>query len=407
MVVEHVRQITTRVSLLVWRRRQPDMLHPHLLAVLLSCVIAIVQLPTPPAIAADAYANGFPAEAAFFPIGVWMQSPSRAAQYRALGINTFVGLWEGPTEQQLALLARQSMFAVTEQNDVGLNSANRGVIKAWMDIDEPDNAQPGLFGLHWTCLPAADVVRRTQEMKRRDATRPVVVNFGQGVANEFWRGRGRCNGDQDYYSRAITDADIMSFDIYPVGSTTPQVKDKLEYVAHGISNLVKRAAPGQAVWIVLETAALDPDHRPTPAQIRTETWMALIHGATGIMYFVHELKPAFREDAIFRYPEVVTGVRQTNELIRSLAPVLNSPTVSGAVTIRSQTDIATMMKVHDATTYLFTVAMQNVPSTARITFSDKRNGSAEVIGEDRSVTITQGVLEDQFDGYGVHLYRIN
>jgi hypothetical protein len=28
------------------------------------------------------------------------------------------------------------------------------------------------------------------------------------------------------------------------------------------------------------------------------------------------------------------------------------------------------------------------------------------LGEDRSVIITQGAFEDQFEGYGVHLYQI-
>ncbi len=150
--------------------------------------------------------NGFPTDADFFPIGVWAQSPTRAADYKAIGINTFVGLYEGPTEQQLATLARQHMFAVAEQNDVGLKSVNRHIIKAWMQEDEPDNAQPIGFGRYGTCVPAAEVARRTQEMKARDPTRPVMINFGQGVANEFWRGRGPCKGDQGYYAIAIQGA---------------------------------------------------------------------------------------------------------------------------------------------------------------------------------------------------------
>jgi hypothetical protein len=208
--------------------------------------------------AAELPANGFPTDADFFPIGVWLQSPTRAANYKAIGINTFVGLYEGPTEEQLAVLAQQHMFAVAGQNDVGLKSVNRHVIKAWMQEDEPDNAQPIGLGLYGTCVPADEVARRTKEMKARDPTRPVVINFGQGVANEFWRGRGPCNGDQSYYDLAIQGADILSYDIYPVGSRTPQVKGRLEYVARGVTNLVRRVADGQSVWMALETTALVP-----------------------------------------------------------------------------------------------------------------------------------------------------
>jgi hypothetical protein len=357
--------------------------------------------------AGELQVNGFPTDAGFFPIGVWLQSPAHAANYKAIGVNTFVGLHEGPTEQQLAALAQQNMFAIAAQNDVGLKSVNRHIIKAWMQGDEPDNAQPILFGLlHGTCVPANEVARRTREMKTRDPTRPVLINFGQGVANEFWRGRGPCNGDQGYYDTAIQGADILSYDIYPVGSATPQVKGKLEYVARGVNNLIKRAADGQSVWMALETTALDPARRPTAAEVRAEVWMALIHGATGIFYFVHEFKPSFRGDAIFRYPEIVAEVVRTNRLITSLAPVLKSPSISGAIAVSSPSPIATLVKVFENTTYIFAVAMQKIPSTVQITVGDGHDANAVVLGEARSVAITRGVFEDQFEGYGVHLYQI-
>ena len=369
-------------------------------------VAAILVLISSSLSAGELHVNGFPADANFFPIGVWMQSPIRAARYKAIGINTFVGLWEGPTEQQLAALARQDMYVVAEQNDVGLKSVNGHVIKAWMQQDEPDNAQPIGLGLYGTCIAATEVTRRTQVIKAADPTRPVMLNFGQGVANEFWQGRGKCNGDYRYYDVAINGADILSYDIYPVGSNTPQVKGKLEYVARGVTNLIKRATPGQSVWMALETTALDPARRPMPAEVRAEVWMALIHGATGILYFVHEFRPQFREDAIFRYADIVNEVTRTNHLIKSLAPVLNSPSLNGAIRISSKTPIATMEKVYENKLYIFAVAMQNYPSTVKIMADDLHDATASVIGEDRSLTVSQGILEDKFEGYGVHLYEI-
>lgn len=372
----------------------------------LKIVVGILLLVGHSASAGELSVNGFPTDADFFPIGVWLQSPSRAANYKAIGINTFVGLYHGPTEAQLAALAQQNMFAIAGQNDIGLKSPHGHVIKAWMQDDEPDNAQPLPLGGYGTCIPANEVARRTREMKTRDPTRPVMINFGQGVANEFWRGRGACNGDQAYYDSAIQGADIISYDIYPVGSKTPQVKGRLEYVARGVTNLVRRASDGQSVWMALETTALDPTRRPTVAEVRAEVWMALIHGATGIFYFVHEFKPDFREDAIFRYPDIVEEVTKTNQMIKSLAPVLKGPSIHGTISVSATTPIATMVKVFENTTYVFAVAMQNSPVTARVTVRDGQDTRARVLGEDRSVTITHGAFEDQFEGYGVHLYQI-
>ena len=134
--------------------------------------------------------------------------------------------------------------------------------------------------------------------------------------------------------------------------------------------------------------------------------MALIHGATGIFYFVHEFKPTFREDAIFRYPDIVEEVARTNQLIKSLAPVLKGPSVSAAISLSSRVPIATMVKVYRDTTYIFAVAMEDVPSTVRITMDDVHHTDVRVIGEARSIGITQGTFEDRFEGYGVHLYQI-
>jgi len=372
----------------------------------LKIVAGILLLVGHSAAAGELPVNGFPTDADFFPIGVWAQSTSLAAKYKAMGVNTFVALPDGPTEAQLATLAQQNMFAVTRQTDLSLKSPNGRVIRAWMQDDEPDNAQPLPSGGYGTCIPAVDVVRRTQDLKSRDPTRPVLINFGQGVANEFWRGRGQCNGDQKYYDQAIQGADILSYDIYPVGSRFPQVKGKLEYVARGVSSLVKRAGDQQTVWMAIETTALDPARRPTAAEVRSEVWMALIHGATGLFYFVNEFKPDSRADAIFRHPDIVDQVTKTDRTIQSLAPVLKSPSINGAISLSSATPIATMVKVFNNATYVFAVAMRNAPATARITVRGAQDTRAQVLGEDRSVTVTNGVFEDEFEGYGVHLYQI-
>jgi hypothetical protein len=373
----------------------------------LSCWICVAALVAgTSAAAAEKYPNGLPNNAAFFPIGVWLQSPARAPAYKAIGINTYVNLWQGPTERQLADLARYGMFVIASQNDVALHSPNRAIIKGWLHQDEPDNAQPIGLGLYGTCIPATEVVRRTHEMKARDPTRPVMLNFGQGVANEYWRGRGPCTNDRGYYSIAARDVDILSFDIYPVGSETPQVKGKLEYVARGVARLKNIAAGDQKVWAVIETTALDPGHMVTPAQLRAEVWMAIIHGARGIVYFVHEFLPTFREDGIFRHVDIVREVAKENKLIESMAPIINIPDLGGAATVQSTVPIDTLVKRYDNKIYIFAVSMANKASQPRFTLEGLDATKALVVGEDRTLTITRSTFQDSFDGYGVHIYEI-
>ena len=299
------------------------------------------------------------------------------------------------------------MFVVVEQNDLALRSPYRQIIKGWLHVDEPDNAQPAWFGLYGSCIPAAEIVRRTQEMKANDNTRPVMIGFGQGVANDYWKGRGACNGDKAYYTKAAAGVDILSFDIYPVGSRTPQVKDKLEYVARGVGELKKIAVDDQKVWAAIETTALDPGHPVTPAQLRAEVWMAIISGARGIIYFVHEFSPILREDAIFRHPDIVNEVTKQNALIRSLGAVLNSPDIDRAINVRSTVPVATLAKRYNNSLYVFTVALANAPSQPQFTLHRYNGTEATVIGEDRKLPITVGAFQDNLEGYGVHIYEIS
>ncbi len=85
--------------------------------------------------------RGPAAEASFFPICVWLQNPRNAPKYKEAGFNTYIGLWKGPTEQQLAELKRAGMKVICRQNEIGLAHIDDPTIVGWMHGDEPDNAQ--------------------------------------------------------------------------------------------------------------------------------------------------------------------------------------------------------------------------------------------------------------------------
>jgi hypothetical protein len=72
----------------------------------------------------DIYQNGFPNENTFFPLGVWLQSPTRASRFKEMGINMFVGLWEGPTEAQLAEIRDGYAEVLDEQRNVQISEGS-------------------------------------------------------------------------------------------------------------------------------------------------------------------------------------------------------------------------------------------------------------------------------------------
>jgi len=60
---------------------------------------------------------------------------------------------------------------------------------------------------------------------------------------------------------------------------------------------------------------------------------------------------------------------------------------------------------HDAT-YVFAAAMRNHPTTATFKCKQSRAVKAEVLGENRTIDLTDGVFTDSFAPYAVHLYRL-
>jgi hypothetical protein len=353
---------------------------------------------------AQPYANGLPADPHFFPIGVWLQSPRNAAEFAAIGINTFVGLDQGPTEAQLSALAAHGMHAIAAQNDAALASPHAAVMRGWMLADEPDNAQRrGILGL--SCTPPDEVAAATRALKDKDRTRPVLINFGRGVAVPDWIGRGTCTGDVAYYAAASKGADILAFDVYPVAGS-PDHPGQLELVGKGVANLRRWTLPSQLVWADIETTRISAQERVTPDQLKSEVWMALIHGANGIVYFVHEWTGGFREDGVFRYPETIDAIRQIDATIKELAPILNAPTSNGEIGVTSAVPIAMLTKRYGTATYLFAIATSPREGRASFTVGGVPSGAAKVVDEQRTLPIVDGRFEDDFGPYATHAYKI-
>jgi ferric-dicitrate binding protein FerR (iron transport regulator) len=372
--------------------------------------LAAKALETPPAGASpfQAWKNGPPKDPAFFPIGVWTQSPAFAAKYRDAGINLYIQLWEGPTERQLTTLRQAGMQVVCGQNEVALRHRDDPTIAAWILDDGPDNAQPLPDGKGYgpPMTPEA-VMRKYEACVRADPTRPVVVNFGQGVAWDGWYGRGvRANHPEDYVTYAKA-CDIASFAIYPVTHPRPEIAGRLGYVAQGVERLLKWTGGRKPVWSFVEGSRIESDRKPTPAQVRAEAWLGIIHGSTGLVYFVHEWKPRVTDHALLEDPELLAAVTALNRQIRSLAPVLNSPTVKGEVSVGSGSGgvpVGALVKRCDGALYVFAAALREGSAVA--TFTVPAGSLAEVLGEGREIEIRQGRFSDAFKPWDVHLYRI-
>jgi hypothetical protein len=346
----------------------------------------------------------------FFPIGVWLQSPGNAQEFENIGVNMFVGFYGDLDAASMTTYASLKMPVVPTQNSVGLTSPQRSWIWGWDQIDEPDNAQANSSGGYGPCITPAAIVASYAAIKANDTLSPVFLNFGQGASVTSYVGRGSCTGDTAYYPQAIAGGDIISFDIYPVAD----YNGELELVPNGVDNLKTWVAQcncgSKPVWNFIETTPFEGGATPTPAQIQSEVWMSLIHGSQGIMYFVHVLSPTFREDGIFSYPASVQAVTSIDAQIASLAPVLNSATVTSDVQVSSSASGVTldmMEKNYGGSKYVFAVAMANSSAVGTFTVPGNPTATVTVLGESRTIAMTNGQFQDSFPGYGVHLYQFS
>lgn len=369
------------------------------------------------------WSKGIPTDPSFFPIAVWLQGAWHASELAQLGINVFVGNNAGTDAMALADLAtikKLGMYAILGQDAVGLADANDPtvggtVVGWWMSPDEPDNAQPLSGGGYGPPVAPATLVAQYASYRANDPTRPIFLGLGQGVAYDGWEGRGSNAPAESGYVPA---ADIVDFDIYPYNDCGGDSNERVTcgqfwLNAAGVDRLHQWSQRKQAAWTDVETTviAANSTSGPTPKQTASEVWLALIHSANGIVYFLDSWNPTFREDAIFEDPAMVAGVTALDAQIRAFAPELNSPDIPNLVDVRSgdpAVPIDTMVKANGAALYVFSAIARPGSAVASYAIQGMTGDAvAQVVGENRTIAVTRGAFSDSFAANDVHVYRID
>lgn len=359
-----------------------------------------------------AWKNGPSKRTDSFPIAVWLQDPRRAVAYKAIGINLYIGLWKGPTSAQLAALAKAKMPVICQQNALALKDKNRKQIVGWLQKDEPDNAQAIKGAGYGPPIPPDRIVDDYRKMRAKDKTRPIFINFGQGIANESFKGRGSRTGKLEDYPLYAKGADILSFDIYPVTSPYPHVSGRLEYISIGVERLLKAGKNKKPTFTWIECTHINnPKVKPTPAQVRSLVWIALISGVKGFGYFCHEFKPRFREAAMLQDKTMSAAISKINKRVQSLAKVLNTPPKKKGASLKpsnKKTRLKWTTRLLGSKLYLFAANISSQPSKVAISIRGSRGTrQATVLDENRQLVLRFGRAYDQFGPYEVHLYEIS
>jgi len=258
--------------------------------------------------------------------------------------------------------------------------------------------------------PAEATLQHYQSIKQADGTRPVFLTVTGSFMPEFskWPDEQR----EGMYRGYIEGSDVVGFDIYPLyGWGQP---DWIDRVRDGQAQL--QALAGQrATYQWIETSkggqwvAADKQPDVTPRHIRAEVWMAICQGATAIGYFTHIWKPEYSQFGL--PPENVVALKQINDQITRLAPVLLGPASQREAEIELEGELKAdvMARERDGALYLLCVNYDasDKGGQGRITVGGLKAGTqVEVVDEGRAVTAQDGSFTDAFEPLGVHIYRI-
>jgi hypothetical protein len=342
--------------------------------------------------------NGKP----FFPLMSWAQRSTRFELLKSLGFNAFCG---GRASDYLPAAEKAGGYAMVGFDEKFIAHP---ALLAWTHNDEPD------LGFDKGGKPrksAEEVVADYQRIRGKDTSRPVFLNLTSGFIE--MGGKKLSDERRRYYQTVAGGADILSFDYYPIyGWNRP---DRLMWVAEGITQLRTFGGEKRPVMECIETSKgsqwVDYGKQidVKPMHTRAEVWMAIIRGATGIMYFTHAWRPAFNE---FEPTEEMRGeLKRLNAQITRLTPVIVADEFGGKVQIAFEDGIhgEIMARQHEGSVYLFANNLDLKWRAGRATIAMeglKKGTKIEVVDEGREIVAEEGRFPDQFEPLVVHVYRI-
>jgi hypothetical protein len=370
------------------------------------------------------FTPSLPYSKSFFPIGVWFESVVSQADVdldKDVGLNLYVVL---TGNSDLSLVEANGMYAILQQSEWKDNPAAQAspAVVGWELHDEIDMQMSPADG-----RAALNVI--LAGLLADDRFR--YNNYGKGVM--FWQ------SDSDAEQFVNDFQQPTSVDTYwftdpfihgaseggallnggnPMSYNQTRRAANYGYTVDRVRALDAMDGPRKPIWNFVEVGwpftetAAQNARSIGPGELKAAVWHSIIAGARGILYFNHSFGGPYPTQHALRdpnYASVRAIAKQTNNLIKSLAPVLNSPFADGYVSHGSNVRSMAKLGQDDNKYYVFAGSTENVSSMATFTLTGVTTGTAFVVGEmQRTIPIVNGQFSDLFaNGNAIHIYRID
>jgi hypothetical protein len=307
----------------------------------------------------------------FFPIGVFTYSldPTVLAELREVHCNTVL---HGFNPDQLNLLHDHGLMAVCETSEPWIKAAkDHPALLAWYLTDEPENRGVTPEGEH----------KRYLELKKTAPNHPI----------------GLCHTSFEAMTKFKDACDFTMTDIYPI------TKNRDTNIM-GVSIMMDEArrihGQGWPQWTYIQTfGGPESDNGvwavPLPHELRFMAYQALVHHATGMLYFSYWPQQ----------PRTWQSLAALNREIQTLVPRLIAPGHDAMLKADSASiQVRRRLLAKDKSGLV--IAINTTPKFVQ-TVLHLEHGAREMIApfEGRTIKLSaNGELPERFPPYGVHVY---
>lgn len=249
---------------------------------------------------------------------------------------------------------------------------NHPALLCWYINDEPE--------LHPDDSPPERMAETYRFIRALDPYHPCTMVFARRDA-------------ADSYADGM---DIVMADPYPIPHQPPAV------VARATDEMVEMMGARMPVWIVPQAFGGGEGWRrePTADEAKLMTYLAAIHGAKGIQYFMRVL-PNVRPMT----PALWAACRQLGAEFEELSPELLSGQPQPMVTVQPETVDAAAWR-SDRAILVLVANTSKTPVNTTVKVAGLADQTATVLFENRAVDVVDGTLAEPLSSYGVRAYRI-
>lgn len=381
----------------------------------------LANLPLKPWYGGPAYWAKFPnaktagwTDPSFFPLGVYFGKPEHAANAKAAGINTYVGIEHTGAAMSSVTSVGLSVIAQDEWSASELGSDPKVVGHYLADEIEMDPS----YKNDAARLAALQKFYAAENAKKDG--RFSDANFSKGILETYWApgtmakyvaATDVSSVDNYAYTSPGVNFEFGRSDAWKAGKKNSTADGSLSAYTYGwqIDQLDKFSNSQHPSWIVIESARpylTEAGARTIkPVKMEGAVWQAIIHGAAGVVYFQHNNDSSIPNYSITdpKAPASITNMtKQIAAQVGKLAPVINTQTYVWSF----GPNLSTALKAKDGLGYIF--AMTDGGTGPRtFTLPPGVKGAVTVVDENRTLDASSGSFTDMFAAeYTHHIYSI-